>query len=44
MAMMKPLEVPPLGISERETEIRFEKLQATLTRGLSPPGSLRPKK
>jgi hypothetical protein len=30
MAMMKPLEVPPLGISEGEAEIRFEKLQATL--------------
>lgn len=30
MAMMKPLEVPPLGISEREAEIQFEKLQAKL--------------
>ena len=30
MAMMKPLEVPPLGISGREAEIRFEKLQAKL--------------
>mgnify|MGYP001822320652 CR=1 FL=1 len=30
MAMMDPLPVPPLGISEREAEIRFEKLQAKL--------------
>jgi hypothetical protein len=30
MAMMEPLEVPPLGISEREAEIQFEKLQAKL--------------
>lgn len=42
MAMMKPLDVPPLGISEREAEIRFEKLQAKLIplwesiRGLDP--------
>jgi hypothetical protein len=30
MAMMDPLPVPPLGVSEREAEIRFEKLQAKL--------------
>ena len=30
MAMMKPLELPPLGISERGAEIQFEKLQAKL--------------
>ncbi len=30
MAMMKPLEIPPLGISDEEAEIRFEKLQAKL--------------
>ena len=30
MALMDPLPVPPLGISDREAEIRFEKLQAKL--------------
>ena len=30
MAMMDPLEVPPLGISEKDAEIQFEKLQAKL--------------
>jgi hypothetical protein len=30
MAMMDPLPVPPLGISEKEAEVRFEKLQAKL--------------
>ncbi len=30
MAMMKPLDVPPLGLSEKEAEIQFEKLQAKL--------------
>lgn len=30
MAMMDPLPVPSLGISEKEAEIRFEKLQAKL--------------
>ena len=30
MAMMEPLKVPPLGISEKEAEIHFEKLQAKL--------------
>ena len=30
MAMMKPLDVPSLGLSEKEAEIQFEKLQAKL--------------
>ena len=30
MAMMKPLEVPELGLSEEEAELQFEKLQARL--------------
>ena len=30
MAMMKPLKVLPLGISDKEVEIRFEKLQSKL--------------
>ena len=30
MALMNPLDVPPLGISEKEAEIQFEKLQAKL--------------
>jgi len=30
LAMMKPLEVPALQISEEEAEVRFEKLQAKL--------------
>ena len=30
MALMKPLEPPPLGMSESEAETRFEKLQAKL--------------
>ena len=28
MAMMKPLDVPALGLSDEEAEVEFEKLQA----------------
>ena len=30
MAMMHPLEVPPLGLTDKEAEVQFEKLQAKL--------------
>jgi len=30
MAMMKPPDIPPLGLTEKEAEIQFEKLQAKL--------------
>ena len=30
MGMMEPLDVPPLGLTEEEAEVRFEKLQAKL--------------
>jgi hypothetical protein len=30
MAMMEPLEIPPLGLTDEEVEVRFEKLQSKL--------------
>ena len=30
MSMMEPLEIPPLGLTDEEVEVRFEKLQSKL--------------
>lgn len=43
MAMMKPLEVPPLGISAEEAEVQFEKLQSRLIPLWKSIGNLDPK-
>ena len=43
MAMVKPLDVPPLGISPDEAEVEFEKLQSRLIPLWKSIGALDPK-